>query len=440
MRARAPAWLAWSLWTLTVMLVALGLLLFWAASGRVHDPFSVYLPNLCVSALSLSTFGALIASRREENPIGWLFCASGLLFGVQVLAGEYGLYALFVSRGSLPAGVVSWWLSSWVWVPATQLVLFLFLLFPDGRLPSPRWRIVAWLLVGGILLDVASFALVPGPLLESGARGLAPVQNPFGSESVVRFLDSVGIVLNPLLAVLVLAPVAALLVRFRRSAGEERQQIKWVLYAVAALTVAITVVSIWPALDGSRIGQVLFLAGFLAIPTAVGIAILRHRLYDIDVLINRTLVYGVLTVLLAALYFEGVIVLQYALRATTGQESSLAVVASTLAIAALFNPLRRRVQSFVDRRFYRRKYDAERVLADFSTTLRYGTDLGKLDGDLISTIRETVQPEHASLWLREPGRRTQQTGQQNADAARARRREAGPIPTPPEESPQIGGP
>lgn len=408
MSARAASWLAWSSWTLTVMLVALGLLLFWATVGRVHDPFSVYLPNLCISALSLSTVGALIASRRTGSPIGWLFCASGLLFGVQVLAGEYGLYALFVARGSLPAGVVSWWLSSWVWITATQLILFLFLLFPDGRLPSPRWRIVAWLVVGGILLDAASFALVPGPLLESGARGLAPVQNPFGSESVVRFLDSVGIVLNPLLAVLVLAPIAALLLRFWRSTGEERQQIKWVLYAAAVLTVAITVVSIWPALDGSHIGQVLFLAAALAIPAAVGIAILRHRLYDIDVIINRTLVYAALTVTLAALYFGGVVVLQYALRATTGQESRLAVVASTLAIAALFNPLRRWVQSFVDRRFYRRKYDAERVLVGFSSRLRDETNLGKLDEDLISTVMETVQPEHASLWLREPG--SPQTG------------------------------
>jgi hypothetical protein len=275
--ARAAAWIAWSLWTLTVMLVTLGLLLFWAAIGKSPDPFSPYLPNLCVSALSLSTVGALIASRRTGNPIGWLFCASGLLFGVQAFAGEYGIYALFVASGYLPAGVVSWWLASWVWVPATQLVLILFLLFPDGRLPSPRWRIVAWLLVGGILLDVASFALMPGPLVESDARGLSPIQNPFGFESVARFLGSVGIVLNPLLAVLVLAPIASLFLRFWRASETERQQIKWVVYAVAVLTVAIAVVSIWPALDGSRVAAVLFLAGFLAIPTAIGIAILKYR-------------------------------------------------------------------------------------------------------------------------------------------------------------------
>ena len=405
MSPRLVAWLAWSLWTLAVMLVVLGLLLFWVAIGKTPDPFSPYLPNLCVSALSLSTVGALIAYRRTGNPIGWLFCASGLLFGVQAFAGEYALYALFVARSSLTGGVVSWWLASWVWVAATQLVLFLFLLFPDGRLLSPRWRIVAWLIAGGILLDAASFALVPGPLIESDTHGLAPVQNPFGVGSAVRFLNSVGIVLNPILAVLVVAPIAALFLRFWRSTGEERQQIKWVIYAVAVLTVAITVVSIWPALDGSLIGTVLFLAGFLAIPTAVGIAILRYRLYDIDLIINRTLVYGSLTAMLVALYFGGIVALQRFFVALTGQQSTLAVVASTLLIAALFNPLRRRIQSFIDRRFYRRKYDAEKTLEAFSAKLREETDLDALNDDLVGVVRETMQPAHVSLWLRSEARK-----------------------------------
>jgi len=400
MSTRAASWLAWTLWTLAVMLVALGLLLFWVAIGKTSDPFSPYLPNLCVCALSLSTIGALIASRRTGNPIGWLFCASGLLFGVQAFAGEYALYAIYVARSSLPGGVVSWWLASWVWVAATQLVLFLFLLFPDGRLPSPRWRIVAWLVAGGILLDAASFALVPGPLIESDTFGLAPVQNPFGVGSAVRFLNSIGIVLNPLLAVLVVAPIAALFLRFWRSTGEERQQIKWVIYAVAVLTVAITVVSIWPALDGSLIGTVLFLAGFLAIPTAVGIAILRYRLYDIDLIINRTLVYGSFTAMLIALYFGTVVLLQSVFVAFTGEQSTLAVVASTLIIAALFNPLRRRIQSFIDRRFYRSKYDARKTLDAFATRLRDETDLEALNEEVVGIVRETMQPAHVSLWLR----------------------------------------
>jgi hypothetical protein len=399
MSTGSAAWTAWSLWAMTVMFVALGLLLFWAAIGRAPHPFSPYLPNLCVSALSWSTVGALIASRRMGNPIGWLFCVSGLLFGVQVFAGEYGFYALFVARSSLPAGVVSWWLASWLWVPATQLILILFLLFPDGRLPSPRWRIVAWLIAGGILLDMASFALVPGPLIESDARGLPAVQNPFGFESVARFVDSVGIVLNPLLVGLMLAPIASLFLRFRRASVTERQQIKWVLYAVAVLTVAIIVVSIWPALDGTRIGTVLFLAGFLAIPVAIGIAILRYRLYDIDLLINRTLVYAALTGILALGYLGGVVALQALFRYLTGQGSQLAIVASTLAIAALFSPLRRRIQSFIDRRFYRRKYDARKTLEAFSARVRDETALDALCDDLTSVVRETLQPAHVSLWL-----------------------------------------
>ena len=402
MSTRGASWLAWTLWTMAVLLVALALL-FWAEIGKTSDPFSPFLPNLCIPALSLSTVGALIASRRTGNPIGWLFCASGLLFGVQAFAGEYAFYALVVARSALPAGVVSWWLASWVWVATTQLVLFLFLLFPDGRLPSPRWRIVAWLIACGILLDVASFALVPGPLIESGTHGLAPVQNPFGFRSAVRFLDSVRIVSNPLLAVLVLAPIAALFLRFRRSTGEERQQIKWVIYAVAVLTLAITIVSIWPVLDGSIIGTVLFLAGFLAIPTSFGIAIFKYRLYDIDIIINQTLVYGSVTATLVTLYFGGVVALQRLFVLLTGEKSTLAVVASTLLIAALFNPLRRRVQALVDRRFYRRKYDAAKTLAAFSTRLREETDLDSLTVEVLGVVRETMQPEHASLWLRRQG-------------------------------------
>jgi hypothetical protein len=205
--------------------------------------------------------------------------------------------------------------------------------------------------------------------------------------------------------VLVVAPIAALFLRFWRSTGEERQQIKWVIYAVAVLTVAITVVSIWPALDGSLIGTVLFLAGFLAIPTAVGIAILRYRLYDIDLIINRTLVYGSLTAMLVALYFGGIVALQRFFVALTGQQSTLAVVASTLLIAALFNPLRRRIQSFIDRRFYRRKYDAEKTLEAFSAKLREETDLDALNDDLVGVVRETMQPAHVSLWLRSEARK-----------------------------------
>jgi hypothetical protein len=215
----------------------------------------------------------------------------------------------------------------------------------------------------------------------------------------VRFLNSIGIILNPLLGVLVLAPIAALLLRFRRSTGEERQQIKWVIYAVAVLTVAITVVSIWPALDGTPHRTVLFLAGFLAIPIAVGIAILKHRLYDIDVLINRTLVYGSLTAVLALVYAGGVVLSQGVLRVLTGQGSTFAVVVSTLVIAALFNPLRLRIQTFIDRAFYRKEVRCEGDAGAFSASC--ATRPTWTAGRRVDPGRaRDVQPEHTSLWLR----------------------------------------
>ena len=244
------------------------------------------------------------------------------------------------------------------------------------------------------------FALAPGPLFESEALGLPSVANPFGVEAVAELSGPVGAFSLPLAVFTGLTPFAALFVRYRRAREKGRRQIKWVAYAVALLTAAITAVSIWPPLEGTLAGLVLFLVGFLSIPAAIGIAILRHRLYDIDLVINRTLVYGALTATIVLMYLGGVVVLQGLFRALAGQESSLAVVASTLAIAALFNPLRRRIQGFIDRRFYRRKYDAERVLAGFFTILREETDLDRLGSDLVTAVSETVQPEHTSLWLR----------------------------------------
>jgi hypothetical protein len=301
----------------------------------------------------------------------------------------------------LPGGVFALWLGSWTWLVPGSVVLFAFLLFPDGRLPSPRWRAVAGLYVLVSCLSVAQFALAPGPLVGTGTQGLPPVTNPFGVEAVAGLSGPVGAVSLPLAVFTGLTPFAALFVRYRRTEEEEgRQQIKWVAYAVVLLTGAIIAVSIWPALDGTVAGLLLFLVGFLSIPTAIGIAILRHRLYDIDLLVNRTLVYAVLTAALALVYFGGVASLQFVLRPLAGGESQLAVVASTLVIAALFSPLRRRIQSFIDRRFYRKKYDAKETLADFSARLRDETDLEALSGDLVEVVQETMEPEHASLWLR----------------------------------------
>jgi hypothetical protein len=194
-----------------------------------------------------------------------------------------------------------------------------------------------------------------------------------------------------------LASAASLVVRFRRSRGEERLQLKWVAYA-AAVTVAIVVPAV-AVTRGASPSPIIVVAAPL-VPVAAGVAILRYRLYDIDVVINRTLVYGLLTALLVVVYFGGVVVLQYVFRMLTGGESQLAIVASTLAIAALFDPLRRRVQAFVDRRFYRRKYDAAKTLAAFNARLRHETELDTLSGEVVGVVREAMQPAHVSVWLR----------------------------------------
>ena len=399
-RARPVAsWLALSLWALCVLLVALGTL-FAYLSGFATG-FSPYLPNLIVGALSFSTVGALVAYSRPGNPIGWLLCATGLFEALTAFGGEYGVYAL--AHGSLPGGVFGFWLGSWTWLAAGSVVLFAFLLFPDGRLPSPRWRAVAGLYVLVNCLNVAKFALAPGPLAETGTPGLPLVANPFGVEVVAGLSGPVGALSLPLAVLTDLSPFVALFIRYRRAEREEsRQQIKWVAYAVALLTGVITAVAIWPPLDGSVVGLVLFLIGFLSVPTAIGIAILRFHLFDIDLVINRTLVYAVLTAALALVYFGGVASLQLVLRPLTGGESQLAVVATTLAIVVLFNPLRRRIQDFMDRRFYRRKYDAAKTLEAFATTLRDETDLDQLSTELLAVVRDTVQPVSAGLWLRSP--------------------------------------
>jgi len=271
---------------------------------------------------------------------------------------------------------------------------FLLLLFPDGRLPSPRWRPVAWCAGVGIIGFIAGVALEPGPLEE-----FPQIVNPYGVDSaIVVVVGFAGVILA---AASMVASAVSLIVRMRRAGRTERQQVKWLAYwgAVAVGAVfASGIVFIW-SVDAS-IAIVGF--GLIGLPVFTGMAIVRHRLYDIDIVINRTLVYGSLTITLALVYFGGVATTQALFRTFTGQERlpQLVVVVSTLAIAALFDPLRRRIQSFIDRRFYRRKYDARKTLEEFSAKLRSETDLNRLSDDLISAVRETMQPAHVSLWLR----------------------------------------
>ena len=372
----------------------------WGTAGPISG-LVIFLPFLAFPLV-----GALIASKRPQNPIGWICLTAGFLWMLIVLSDSYGTYGL-AKPGSIPYPVASEALGLWLWVPPVGLLgTYLILLFPNGRLPSRRWRPLAWLSGAVIVLGSVGIALAPGSV-----EALGGVRNPFGLEGAPWVAYAAVVV--PLLPVCILASAVSLVLRYRRSGGEERQQVKWIAFAASfvGLVALITVVStqmfapesletagtqpLW--LELLQDVELLSLAG---VPVAVGFAILRHRLYDIDVVINRTLVYGSLTAMLVAVYYGSVVILQYIFRALSGGESQFAIVASTLAIAALFNPLRRRVQGFVDRRFYRRKYDAAKTLADFGVRLREETDLETLGSDVVRVVRETMQPAHVSLWLR----------------------------------------
>src|SRR5215210_1692015 len=418
MSKRTASWLAWSMWALSLVLTALSLYLLMLSLSypNVHV-FSYWVENTLV-AVVFSTVGAVIVPHRPKNPVGWLFCLVGLLAGARHFASEYAIYTLLAAPGSLPGGETLAWVSTWAWILNVGLMVFWGLLFPDGQPPSSRWRWFAWLSVLLFLVGTILEAISPGPL-----AGHGPIQNPVGIEGMRNVVSQV----HALIWLLVLVTAVSVLIRFRRARGVERQQLKWFTYTAAVAagsgtlayigSEAISVHWLW------LMGFILMLVGFVSLPIAMGIAILRYRLYEIDLIINRTLVYGLLTAILVLSYFGSVTALQSLFSLLTGQGNTLAIVASTLAIAALFNPLRRRIQSFIDRRFYRRKYDAAMILEEFGSKLRDQTDLEKLCEDLGGVVDETMQPAHVSVILRsevpstskEQGQQDQQTTRHEED-------------------------
>ncbi len=345
--------------------------------------------------LTFSVVGAIIASRHPRNAIGWLFCSMGLVVGLNALAGGYARFWLAGGSGPKYLAETAAWFGSWSWILLVFLpTSFMLLLFPDGRLPSPRWRPVAWCAGLGIIGFVVGLATEAGPL-----EDFPQIANPYGIESPV--LGVAGIAAGIVTGVSMVLSAVSLIVRLRRAGSEQRQRIKWLAYGGAVVVGTIFVggvISIWSAPISIGIISV----ALLGLPVFTGIAILKHRLYDIDVVINLTVVYAILSATLAAVYFGAIVLLQRVFAGLTGQEKlpQLAIVASTLVIAALFNPLRRRIQFSVDRRFYRRKYDARKTLETFSAKLRDETDLETLNNALVGVIRETMQPAHVSLWLR----------------------------------------
>jgi hypothetical protein len=393
MSGRKASWLAWTACALSLALTALTVLLIVLLLNS-ETPIYYYWLETSMVAVGYSTVGAIVASRLPESPIGWLFCAIGLSFGVVHFSAEYANYALLSPFRSLPAGEAFAWLTSWVWVFGLGLVVFLDLLFPTGKLPSARWRWFAWFTAIVLLPAAILAALSPGLILSS------TLDNPLGVEG----LPDASKAIEAFMYALVVVGASSMLVRLRHAGRIERQQIKWFAYAtVVVLSGVILKNVVYPPVGVTWVwwvGLILTAVGVVSSPVAMGVAIFRYRLYEIDIIINRTLVYGSLTATLVALYFAVIVVLQRLFVALTGEQSTLAVVASTLLIAALFNPFRRRIQSVVDRRFYRRKYDTRKTLEAFSSQLRNESDLEALSDDLVGVVRETMQPAHLSLWLR----------------------------------------
>ena len=400
MSTRTASWLAWSLWGLSLTLTMLALLLLALNLSHPHThTFDSWLDST-LNAVCFSTVGAIVASRRSENLVGWLLCLYGLAQSISHFSGQYAIYALLAQPDSLPAGEAMAWVSSWLVPIIIGFSVFFILLFPTGRLPSRRWRWVTWLTVTFILVGAISGAFSSGPV-----DGLGPIRNPLSIEGFSNVYNSILYTMVAL--VLLVAAASSVFMRLRRAIGVERQQIKWFAYAAAATVMGLVLAYVIPEVIDvplwfERIGYAILLSLIPAIPISIGIAILRYRLYDIDIIINRTLVYGSLTALLAVVYLGGVTATQAIFRTLTGEQEQpqLAIVVSTLIIAALFNPLRRRIQAFIDRRFYRRKYDARKTLESFSAKLRDETDLEALNKDLVDIVRETMQPAHVSLWLR----------------------------------------
>jgi hypothetical protein len=345
--------------------------------------------------------GLLIALYQPGNRIAWICVLIGCSGSLAVFSPEYAVYALFTRPGGLPGGALFSWLRLWVWSLGWAGLAFLVLLFPTGRLLSWRWAWPGIVEVGAVALWVVILGGLTWPY-----RG--PALFALESSPATQQLDQlVGLLVPTLFLAMVLAllaAVAAAIVRFRRSRGVERQQMKWFVLAVACTALG--------AISGFVFGTLIQVADWLAPiiyllevmafssgPIAIGIAILRYRLFDIDVIVRRTLVYTTLTAALALIYFGSVLLLQRVFRALSGQESDLAVVVSTLALAAVFNPSRRRIQAAIDRRFYRRKYDAEHTLLAFSAWLRDETNLDQLTREMLTVVEQTMQPAHVSLWL-----------------------------------------
>jgi hypothetical protein len=399
MRPRRPGTAprrGWSVLAAALASAALGALL--GVLNHFQPAGSVALWFDLVSSLALAVPGAVLVGYRPANPIGWILAAMGLTAGASVVLGEYGYYALHTNPGSMPGGVLALWLQTLVWFPPIGLVPLLALLVPDGSPPSTRWRPLAWVAVAAMAVVIVAGAVSPGPIGGEPLPGTP--QNPLGIGRARQALDlaeGVAFLVTPALAGVALL---ALALRFRRAQGTERQQLKWFAYGTFLL-LAGGVALFLPLSEA--VAKVIVAAGLGCFTATLAVAVLRHGLYEIDVIINRTLVYGLLTALLAGVYAAAVLVLGQVFGGVGEHPPSWVVAGATLAVAVLFQPARRRIQAVVDRRFNRRKYDAAKTLEAFSARLRDQVDLDTLSTELLAVTNQTMQPTMATLWLRPSG-------------------------------------
>jgi hypothetical protein len=386
---RRIGWLAWSLWGLTM---ALEVTAIWLWLGNRSLGRTSFAPQVFVVP-GFATVGALIAARRA-NRVGWLFMGLGLVAALQAWTMVYFERDALIDPASLPAASAVQLLSGWLWPLNYLLFCLILLLFPDGHLPSPRWRPAARFILAAQGLSTLLNALQPS---EDNPLSVPALLQPAG--------QLLALAVNAAALVGLTMSAAAPFLRFRRAGYQQRQQLKWIAFTIAmsVLTVLVSIAldQLFPGMVIVRlIGGLGFLGVVVGIPVAVAVAILRHRLYDIDRLINRTAVYGLLTASLGLVYGGAVLILGQVFGGVTEDPPSWAVAGATLAVAALFQPARRRIQAVVDRRFNRRKYDAVKTVEAFSTRLRDEIDLNALSAELLAVAHQTMQPTTAALWLR----------------------------------------
>ncbi|HEU4488472.1 MAG TPA: hypothetical protein VFS38_04210 [Actinomycetota bacterium] len=384
----------------TVLFFLAGLVLFVAAEALSWSTATFFVVELAFPATGL------IILLRTSNRVGWILLGAGLGLGIQAFCAAYAEYGLSHSPGVLPGASIFAWVSDIIWLPQLLMAtMFLFLLFPDGRLPSARWRLVIYVGIAGALLTEI------GIVFESDVYGYSGVQAPFAgliSQSFLELLSTIG---GLMLLPAILLALASLFVRYRSSGTVARLQIKWFLFAAVAFLASQLAFNIFGLAEESTLLLVVEGLSALLIPGAVSVAILKYRLYDIDFIINRTLLWTFLTATLSAVYFVAVAVLQGAIN-PLAEDSSLSVAISTLVAAALFRPARSRIQAFIDRAFYRSRYDAGQTVEAFAAKLRDELDLDALTAELVSVTTRVMQPSKTLLWLREPPSRapTQRPG------------------------------